>query len=93
MSTTYDVIVVGSGPAGACAAWSLAKAGVAVAVIEKAARCRGIKHVAAGLWDGPCKRCLWMCVTSSNKIAIQHSSIFFLPDYPSRLIDRLQSSP
>lgn len=37
MSTTYDVIVVGSGPAGACAAWGLAKAGVAVAVIEKAA--------------------------------------------------------
>jgi len=34
---TYDVIVVGSGPAGACAAWGLAKAGVAVAVIEKAA--------------------------------------------------------
>ncbi|TKB89082.1 MAG: geranylgeranyl reductase family protein [Nitrospira sp.] len=37
MSITYDVIVVGSGPAGACAAWGLAKAGVAVAVIEKAA--------------------------------------------------------
>ena len=29
MSITYDVIVVGSGPAGACAAWGLAKAGVA----------------------------------------------------------------
>jgi geranylgeranyl reductase family protein len=37
MSTTNDVIVVGSGPAGACAAWRLARAGVAVAVIEKAA--------------------------------------------------------
>ena len=37
MSITYDVIVVGSGPAGACAAWGLAKAGVAVTVIEKAA--------------------------------------------------------
>lgn len=35
MNPTYDVIVVGSGPAGACAAWRLAKAGVAVAVIEK----------------------------------------------------------
>ncbi|NOU10905.1 MAG: geranylgeranyl reductase family protein [Nitrospira sp.] len=40
MSITYDVIVVGSGPAGACAAWGLAKAGVAVAVIEKAAQPR-----------------------------------------------------
>ncbi|OQW37543.1 MAG: hypothetical protein A4E19_12745 [Nitrospira sp. SG-bin1] len=37
MNHTYDVIVVGSGPAGACAAWWLAKAGMAVAVIEKAA--------------------------------------------------------
>ena len=37
MNRTYDVIVVGSGPAGACAAWRLAEAGVAVAVIEKAA--------------------------------------------------------
>ncbi|BFU91383.1 MAG: geranylgeranyl reductase [Nitrospira sp.] len=34
---TYDVIVVGSGPAGACAAWRLAKAGVEVAVVEKTA--------------------------------------------------------
>ncbi len=37
MNNSYDVIVVGSGPAGACAAWRLAKAGVAVAVLEKAA--------------------------------------------------------
>lgn len=36
MNRTYDVIVVGSGPAGAAAAWQLAKAGVAVAVLEKA---------------------------------------------------------
>jgi len=36
MNTTYDVIVIGSGPAGACAAWRLAKAGVPVAVLEKA---------------------------------------------------------
>lgn len=35
-NANYDVIVVGSGPAGSCAAWRLAKAGVAVAVIEKA---------------------------------------------------------
>lgn len=36
MNHTYDVIVVGSGPAGACTAWRLAQAGVQVAVLEKA---------------------------------------------------------
>lgn len=36
MSLTYDVIVVGSGPAGSIAAWQLARAGVQVAVLEKA---------------------------------------------------------
>ena len=37
MNRTYDVIVVGSGPAGSIAAWRLAKVGVTVAVLEKAA--------------------------------------------------------
>src|SRR5215831_9187050 len=37
MNRIYDVIVVGSGPAGSCTAWRLAKAGVSVAVLEKAA--------------------------------------------------------
>lgn len=32
-----DVVVVGSGPAGACAAWKLAQAGMTVTVLEKAA--------------------------------------------------------
>lgn len=36
MIPTYDVIVVGSGPAGSSAAWKLAKEGMAVAVVEKA---------------------------------------------------------
>lgn len=35
MNHTYDVIVVGSGPAGSSAAWRLARAGLSVAVIEK----------------------------------------------------------
>ena len=36
MTMTYDVIVVGSGPAGSSAAWGLAQAGLSVAVVEKA---------------------------------------------------------
>ena len=36
MNLTYDVIVVGSGPAGSITAWRLARAGVRVAVLEKA---------------------------------------------------------
>jgi geranylgeranyl reductase family protein len=36
MTPTYDVIVVGGGPAGSTTAWQLAKAGMAVAVLEKA---------------------------------------------------------
>ncbi|MCP9450509.1 MAG: geranylgeranyl reductase family protein [Nitrospira sp.] len=36
MDPLYDVIVVGGGPAGACAAWKLAQAGMTVAVLEKA---------------------------------------------------------
>lgn len=36
-NSTYDVIVVGSGPAGSTAAWRLATAGAAVAVLERAA--------------------------------------------------------
>ncbi|HMS83709.1 MAG TPA: geranylgeranyl reductase family protein [Nitrospira sp.] len=36
MKHTYDVIVVGSGPAGTCAAWRLAQEGLEVAVLEKA---------------------------------------------------------
>ena len=34
-SDLYDVIVVGGGPAGSAMAWSLAKRGVRVAVIER----------------------------------------------------------
>ena len=33
---TYDVIVVGGGPAGSVMAWSLARRGVRVAVVERA---------------------------------------------------------
>lgn len=40
MNRAYDVIVVGSGPAGSTAAWQLTKTGMAVAVLEKAALSR-----------------------------------------------------
>jgi len=35
--TTFDAVIVGGGPAGASAAWVLARAGLRVAIVEKAA--------------------------------------------------------
>ena len=43
----FDVIVVGGGPAGSAAAYTLAKAGVKVAVVERGERC-GCKNMTGG---------------------------------------------
>ena len=69
MSTDYDVIIVGAGPAGSAAAYSLAKNGHQVLILERGKE-PGSKNVYGGrIYPYSLSPCLYCCLLYTSDAA------------------------